>query len=501
MKVIMVMFDSLRRDLLSINGGPISCPNFERLANHSVQFNRCYAGSLPCMPARRELHTGRYNFLHRGWGPLEPFDESMPEILKNNGIYTHISTDHYHYEQDGGAGYLGRYSSYETHRGQESDAWQADLSLRGKDCTCMMQGFEYLSEENKKVKKQIAKNNQADREKMAKESDWPIFKTFDNGLNFLKKNGKEDQWFLQIETFDPHEPFFSPDSFQQRYLSPDEFNSPDWPCYTKVHETQSEIERMRRKYYALASLCDCQLGRILDEMDQQNLWNETMLIVNTDHGFFLGEHDWWGKGSMPCFDDLVHLPFFVWDPRCRKEGERRNSLVQTIDIAPTILDFFNLPIPKTMQGASLKETIESDRPIHTYALFGYHGGPVGITDGRYKLLRAVQNKGFLFEYTLMPMHMKNRFSIDEFSGMKLHEPFNFTKGVSVLQIPTISDNRFSKQQEIGGDLLFDLLNDPGEAFSINDPVLKEKMLKEMEVIMKASDAPIELYERYGLCNE
>ena len=98
MKAIMVMFDSLNRDFLS----PYGCdwtitPNFRRLAEHSVTFSRSYAGSLPCMPARRELHTGRYNFLHRCWGPVEPFDDSMPEILKAHDVWTHLVSDHYHY--------------------------------------------------------------------------------------------------------------------------------------------------------------------------------------------------------------------------------------------------------------------------------------------------------------------------------------------------------------------------------------------------------------------
>ena len=89
MKVLMVMYDSLRRDLLSVYGGPIPASNFERLAAHTVCFDKSYVGSLPCMPARRELHTGRYNFLHRSWGPMEPYDDSMPEILKKHGIRTH----------------------------------------------------------------------------------------------------------------------------------------------------------------------------------------------------------------------------------------------------------------------------------------------------------------------------------------------------------------------------------------------------------------------------
>ena len=128
MKAIVVMFDSLNRRLLPPYGCDwVHAPNFQRLAERTVTFDNCYIGSMPCMPARREFHTGRYNFLHRSWGPLEPFDDSVPEILKENGIYTHLTTDHPHYFEDGGATYHTRYSSWEFNRGQEGDAWKGYL--------------------------------------------------------------------------------------------------------------------------------------------------------------------------------------------------------------------------------------------------------------------------------------------------------------------------------------------------------------------------------------
>ena len=122
------MFDTLNRHMLPPYGCDwVHAPNFERLATRSVTFNNCYVGSMPCMPARRELHTGRYNFLHRSWTPLEPFDNSMPQILGENGIYSHLITDHQHYWEDGGATYHNRYSSYEFVRGQEGDAWKGHV--------------------------------------------------------------------------------------------------------------------------------------------------------------------------------------------------------------------------------------------------------------------------------------------------------------------------------------------------------------------------------------
>ena len=118
MRAIMVMFDSLNRHMLPPYGyKDIVAPNFERLASCTVTFDNCYAGSLPCMPARREIHTGRYNFLHRSWGPLEPYDDSMPEILKNNGIYTHLTTDHWNYWEEGGCNYQTKYNTFEFVRG------------------------------------------------------------------------------------------------------------------------------------------------------------------------------------------------------------------------------------------------------------------------------------------------------------------------------------------------------------------------------------------------
>ena len=129
MKAIMVMFDTLNRRMLPPYGCDwVHAPNFQRLADRAVTFDNCYAGSMPCMPARRELHTGRYNFLHRSWGPLEPFDESLPEILKENGVYTHLASDHQHYWEDGGATYHTRYNSWEFSRGQEGDPWKGHVA-------------------------------------------------------------------------------------------------------------------------------------------------------------------------------------------------------------------------------------------------------------------------------------------------------------------------------------------------------------------------------------
>ena len=88
MRAVFVLLDSLNRNAIETYSKKtnIKTPNFKRFQEKCLIFDNHYVGSLPCIPARRDLHTGRINFLHRSWGPLEPFDESFPEIMKNNGV-------------------------------------------------------------------------------------------------------------------------------------------------------------------------------------------------------------------------------------------------------------------------------------------------------------------------------------------------------------------------------------------------------------------------------
>lgn len=126
LKLAFVVFDSLNRLALEAYGGTVvETPNFNRLAERAVTFDRRDVGSLPRIPARRDIHTGRLSFMHRSWGPLEPYDNSFAQILKEAGTYTHLVSDHFHYFEDGGTGYHTRYNSWDFIRGQEYDPWKA----------------------------------------------------------------------------------------------------------------------------------------------------------------------------------------------------------------------------------------------------------------------------------------------------------------------------------------------------------------------------------------
>lgn len=501
MRAIMVMYDSLRRDLLPCYAPdtPLDMPNFKRLAERAVTFDSSYVCSMPCMPARRELHTGRANFLHRSWGPVEPFDDSMPQLLRQAGVHTHLATDHYHYVQDGGATYQGRYSTWSCYRGQESDEWVGNCAPRPTALSPHILINENVHPLMAKMRERGGWQNDDNRQRARLESEYPQAQTFADGLDFITRNAPYDNWFVQIETFDPHEPFTSPTRYHNKWFDPDQPGyTPDWPPYAKVAESAQDVENMRKKYYALAEFCDHCLGLVLDKMDELDLWKDTMLIVNTDHGFFLGEHDWWGKGSMPDWEELTHTPLFIWDPRSGAQGVRSSALVQTIDLAPTLLDFFGLPIPADMRGKPLGQVMAQGLPVREYAMFGYHGGPINITDGRYVYMRAVQNAQVgMNEYTLMPTHMRGLFSPEELAGAQLAGPLPFTKGCPVLKVPA-QGAMMRMAAKLKEDLLYDLQADPAQTAPIQDEAVKARMLAALAALLAQNDAPEEVYARYAL---
>lgn len=496
MKAIMVMYDSLNRKYLE----PYGCswtltPNFSRLAQRCVQFENCYAGSMPCMPARRELHTGRFNFLHRSWGPMEPFDDSMPEILKKNGVYTHLISDHQHYWEDGGGTYHTRYSSWEVSRGQEGDPWKADMRITFNKDTFFEAKKPLVRD---RAYREWYAKDERNRAYMNTEERTSQAVTFENGIQFIRQNYGQDSWFLQIETFDPHEPFFTMPA--DKALYPHQFAGDcedDWPPYAEAAEDAQTVRHVRFDYAALVSKCDRYLGKILDLMDQYDLWKDTMLIVNTDHGFLLGEHGWWGKTVMPMYDEIAHTPLFIYDPRMPEcGGEHRRSIVQTIDLAPTLLEFFGAEIPRDMQGKLLRRVIREDMPVREYAVSGYHGSQVVLSDGRYVYMRSASDPDApVFEYTLMPTHMRCMFSPEELSTAELAGPFSFTKGCRVLKVKAENG---SGDTTSFGTRLYDLQEDPEQDTPVENEAVQKCMETRLKKFFDEGEAPEELYERFGL---
>ncbi|AEQ51243.1 choline-sulfatase [Pelagibacterium halotolerans B2] len=480
--MVFVLFDSLNREAMGCYGGTaVPTPNFDRLANRAITFDNHYVGSLPCMPARRDLHTGRLNFMHRSWGPLEPFDDSMPEILKKSGVYTHLVTDHFHYFEDGGATYHNRYSSWDMVRGQEYDPWKAMVEPPVDKFA-----REYSSRHYNGPEQANRRQHQVNREFVRSEADFPGPQCFDRAFEFLDTNRGADDWMLQIECFDPHEPFHAPERFKQQFGSGYDGPILDWPKYAPVAETDAEIAEIRANYAALVAMCDEYFGKLLDYFDEHALWDDTALIVTTDHGFLLSEHDWWGKNVTPYYDEISHVPLIVHDPRMpQRAGTRCSALTQTPDLMPSILDYFGKPVPADVRSRSIFAAIEDPQPGRC-VMFGMFGGPIGITDGRHTYFHYPPDLDDpqLREHTLMPTHLKGFFDAEEFRGAKLLSALPFSKGMPVLSLPALTTARrppgaYRALFSSFASALYDNDADPGQLDPIDDDAVMERLRTNM----------------------
>jgi arylsulfatase A-like enzyme len=502
MRCVFVLFDSLNRHMLSPYGGTrIPTPNFDRLARRAVTFDNHYVGSMPCMPARRDMQTGRLSFLHRSWGPLEPFDNSFPDLLGKAGIYSHLITDHAHYWEDGGATYHNRYDTYDFVRGQEGDPWKAMVQPHWERLREKYHPRQFSFDQRSYPRQHII-----NREYIREEADFPSVQCFAKGFEFLETNRKADNWLLQIETFDPHEPFHAPERFRDKFKTGWQGPIRDWPRYGRVDELPEECEELRANYYATVALCDDLLGKLLDDFDRHEMWANTALVITTDHGFLLGEHDFWAKNRMNMYQEIVHIPLFVHHPaHAGRAGERRRALTQTIDLAATFLDLFGQPAPEENQGFSLLSHLPGDRPYRDAAMFGYFGGAVNITDGRHTYHRYPFDlmKQEIYQYTVMPTHMRDLFTTEELAATTLAKPFPFSKGVPLMKVPVIERSPLNKYMGpaamIENDTrLYDLVADPGQQSPLKDAALEARMIALMRRHMAATEAPPEAYKRLEL---
>lgn len=505
MRTIFCLFDSLNRTALGCYGGEaIPTPNFDRFARRATTFDNHFVGSLPCMPARRDLHTGRLNFMHRSWGPLEPFDNSYPEILRSAGVYPHLVTDHLHYFEDGGSTYHTRFATFDFIRGQENDPWKAMVQPPMERFREKLSSVNYDLDGDGRVQDPSRHRIQhaINKEWMQEEADLPGPRCFKSAFEFLDTNREEDGWLLHLECFDPHEPFDAPARFRDEFPTGWNGGVLNWPKYEKAHGSAEEIAEIRANYAALVSMCDHYFGRLLDYMDARDMWKDTALVMTTDHGLLLSEHDWWGKNLQPYYREICHIPLIIHDPRNPSgAGLRRADITQTHDLMPTLLDLFGADIPREVQGRS----VLSCKQPRECAVFSMFGGPLGVSDGEYDLFlypEDIRAEG-LHEYTLMPTHLRSRMVPEELATAELDRSFQFTKGAPVMRIdalttarriPCVDGNTF---QDVG-TRLFHTRTDPLQHRPIRDEAVEARLLGSALEILKAHEAPPDYYEWFGI---
>ena len=497
MKTIVVLMDSLNRRYLPAYGNDwVKTPNIDRLAARSCVFDSHYVGSAPCMPARHDLLTGRIDFLERGWSPVQPFDCVLPYVLGRHGIFSHMTTDHYHYFHLGGENYHAAFGSWELIRGQEHDVWESNLGP-------VSMPAHYGGDDA-----QYEKN----RTHFRHEEDFPSPQTLRHAADWVEAHHQDDNWCLMVDSFDPHEPVDDPEESE---AYPDDYHDKlfFWPDYSTTEQAPREaMEHVRRRYANLITMSDRWLGRLLDVLDRRNLWEDTMVILTTDHGYMLGEKGFYAKNYMPCYNEIYQIPLMISLPGMTGTT-RCPALSQNIDLMPTILEYFGISASECwhpLHGKSLLPLIRGERTEnHEAVLYGVFGRQVNICDGRHTYFRSAvraDNEPLNF-YTASPSTICHFWDYDHVTDVSAIEagPFLSYTDYPVFRFPNRimrfgndSQNFRERYAVVGTNLLFDLESDPAQEHPLHAPELEAEMCRKLAKAMALFDSPPEQYIRLGL---
>jgi arylsulfatase A-like enzyme len=488
MKTIFILLDSLNRHYLPIYGNPwVRTPNIDRLAARGAVFENHYCGSLPCMPARRDMMTGRLNFLEGPWGPVEPWDDCLPNILRQQqATYSHMITDHYHYFHSGGECYHTLFDSWEFERGQEGDVWRP-LVKAPEPPTTRGKG---------KVRRAYWSNRQfMDPER---DEDYSTPRCFQRAIEFLENNHQEDNWHLHLEAFDPHEPFDCPRRYVEQYNDTWDRYIYTWPQYGKIDPQLDDAEaiaHIQKQYAGTLSMADAWLGKLLDTLDRLALWEDTTVILTTDHGHLLGDHGYWAKNVMMDYNELAHIPLVVYRPGIPAGQRIRQGLTTTIDLMPTLLNLFGAQPTPHVRGKSILPLLEQDGPHHEAVLYGYFGKDINLTDGTYTYCRQPLPGSTTHHHTAMPRAFADFIPRAQLANAETGCFLPTTYGIPHYRM-SVPSHRHMDAPDFNP--IYDIHSDPFQSDPIQDPDLEARLERLMLTQLGYHDAPESQYTRVGL---
>jgi iduronate 2-sulfatase len=361
--VLFIIVDDLRPEL-ACYGQPIRTPNIDKLAGTGIMFNRAYCNIPVSGASRASMFTGtrptKKRFLRYDTSAEKdnPTAITLPAFLKNNGYYTIARSKVFGFPNDSKNSWNELWSPIDT-----AFFWR-DYALPENHLRDSIKGFNFGSYPYE----------------CADVNDTTYFdgKAVNRAITDLQKLKKRGQpFFLAVGLRKPHLPFNSPKKYwdyydRKQFKLPSNFtigetnipgsafhNSGELRAYYGVPDKGQVSDSMTitliHGYYAAVSYADNLIGKLLDELDNQNLSNNTIVVLLGDNGWSLGEHGLWCKHSN--FNTSLHTPLIVRAPNAMK-GKKTSAITEYLDIYPTICDLLNLKPPSQLEGKSFLRVLK-----------------------------------------------------------------------------------------------------------------------------------------------
>ncbi|NLT06709.1 MAG: sulfatase-like hydrolase/transferase [Solirubrobacterales bacterium] len=394
--VVLIIVDSLRADhVRSFGAGGMRTPNIDELARGGMRFTSVYPEAMPTMPARRSIMSGRRAYPFRnwqpwlgmaarpGWQPIKPGAETLVSAMRRAGWWTTYVTDN---------PFLGYSKTLEPFRrsphrfvrveGQRGERRPRSNVSRAAALRRLPPG-PLRNEDRINALRQYIANNGTGRD----EAEQAASRVFRHAAKQLRTAKSKGRFLMVVDCFDPHEPWTPP----RRYL--DMYGDPDYRgyeiatvAYTHASNYLSprHIARLQTTYKAAVTMTDHWLGYFLDRLWKLGLDDSTAIALVSDHGVFVGERNWTGKGPARLYPELTHVPLIVREPGGAGAGGRSDWFASTHDVAPTLVSLAGVKRPPAFEGADLSPILEGGEPDEDrpYAVGGY-GNNSYVRDDRW----------------------------------------------------------------------------------------------------------------------
>jgi arylsulfatase A-like enzyme len=402
---VLIVIDTLRTD--HVYGKRARTPNMDELARRGLSFTRCYPEAMPTVPARRSMMTGRRVFPFRdwhpwpqlpqepGWAPIAEPALTFTSVMRRAGWWTACVTDNTF------LGFAPCYAPYRgsfnrfVRRGGQAGGPLGDVSEA--ELRHWLPREIDNPETRDRIRRYLANGGYSHDETRSFSA-----RVFRSAAALLDDAVRRRPFALVVDAFEPHEPWTPPRRYIDMYGDPDYRGpEPSRPWYRPVddylHGRRGEVllERMKALYAAEVTLTDRWLGVFLERLHDLRLERDTILVLVSDHGIYLGDYGLTGKSSVVLHPTLIRVPLVVVDPRGRHAGRTSSWFASTHDIAPTLLSMAGVPVPPGMEGADLSPLFEGRRPRRrrSYA-FGGYGNSFFVRTERWAMFGANRGDGF-----------------------------------------------------------------------------------------------------------
>ncbi len=395
--VLFIISDDLTYTALSCYGNKVcNTPNIDRLAARGTRFTRAYCQGTYCGPSRASFMSGYYPHATGvlGYNNPRPVIGDRPtwsEHFKNHGYHAARISKIYH---------MGIPGDIETGADGADDerSWTERFNSKGPEWKAAGDG-ETLENNPDGRKPAVGGNTFVVVEADGDDMDHSDGRTAAKAIELIRKH-KDKPFWLGVGFVRPHVPFVAPRAYHEPFKPYDKLELPekvagDWDDIPKAginYKTsanmQMDIRRQKKAvggYYASVAYVDAMVGKVLDAVEEAGLGDRTIIIFTSDHGYHLGEHDFWAKVSLR--DESAGVPLIISVP-----GQKPavcHSLVELLDLYPTTATLCGLKVPEHIQGKNIAKMLED--PTHevrdaAFSVAPMRGGFL-LRDHRYAYLQ------------------------------------------------------------------------------------------------------------------